>query len=56
MWLMDFLPADVRNLRVMTYGYNSQLVKGPVNMGIGDYTKELIQLLRAARSSEQVLS
>ena len=56
MWLMEFLPADVRNLRVMTYGYNSKLVNSPVNMGIGDYMKELIHLLGAARSSEQVLS
>ena len=54
MWLMEFLPADIRNLRVMTYGYNSQLLKGPVNMGMVDYSNGFIQLLHAARSSEQV--
>ncbi|KAF8542620.1 hypothetical protein BDD12DRAFT_802693 [Trichophaea hybrida] len=26
MWLKDFLPHDIKNVRIMSYGYNSNLV------------------------------
>jgi hypothetical protein len=27
MWLKDFLPQDVKNVRIMTYGYDSSLIE-----------------------------
>ena len=56
MWLADFLPEEdgMCNTRIMTYGYNSQLVKDTVDMQLVDYRKELIQLLETARPSRQV--
>ena len=54
MWLTDFLPLEIENARIMTYGYNSQLVENTVNMTIGDYKKELVQILHNARISNKV--
>lgn len=54
MWLTDFLPNDIGNARIMTYGYNSNLVKDTVDMQFVDYRKELIQILQNARSSALV--
>ncbi|KAF8241753.1 hypothetical protein K440DRAFT_677005 [Wilcoxina mikolae CBS 423.85] len=55
MWLQDFLPSDIRNIRIMTYGYNSTLV-GPntVNDGMLEYRRNLVHQLENARSSQEV--
>ncbi|KAF8241553.1 hypothetical protein K440DRAFT_591862, partial [Wilcoxina mikolae CBS 423.85] len=49
MWLKDFLPKDVRGFRIMTYGYNSNLVGDVADDGIVDYRKQFIQTLLNAR-------
>lgn len=38
MWLRDFLPRDVANIQVMTYGYPSNLRKTGSRARLLDYT------------------
>jgi hypothetical protein len=56
MWLKDLLPHDVRNIRIMSYGYDSSLVghdKAAENRLL-DYQRHFIQQLENARSSVPV--
>ncbi|KAF8543475.1 hypothetical protein BDD12DRAFT_874572 [Trichophaea hybrida] len=51
MWLKDFLPKDIKKLRIMTYGYNSSLVGGTKSARrMSDYRSNFIQQLENARS------
>jgi len=54
MWLRDFLPQDFKNIRIMSYGYNSNLVEKIVDDGFLDYRRHFIQMLMNARSSAEV--
>ncbi|KAF8533704.1 hypothetical protein BDD12DRAFT_759569, partial [Trichophaea hybrida] len=49
MWLQDFLPLDVENIRIMTYGYDTNLGSSSDNCAILDYKKNLVQQLENAR-------
>jgi len=55
MWLRDFLPNDVKNIRIMTYGYDSSLI-GPIynSMRMSDYRGNFIQQLKNSRRSVEV--
>jgi len=49
-WLEDYLPKDLPNTRIMTFGYNSQIFtssKGHVN----DFAEQLLQHLTSIRRS-----
>ena len=56
MWLADFLPKEssMCNTRIMTYGYNTQLLNNTVDMKMMDYRREFIQALEIARQSTKV--
>jgi hypothetical protein len=56
MWLRDFLSKDIPNLRVMTYGYKSNLVGDITDdfQTLLDYTKDLIHALETVRRSDEV--
>ena len=54
MWLKDFLPRDVKGIRVMSYGYNSNLVGDTVDDGFLDYRRHFIHMLMNSRSSAEV--
>jgi hypothetical protein len=54
MWLQDFLPRDVKNVRIMIYGYNSRLDDYSDTNTMLDYRRNLIQQLENARSSREV--
>jgi hypothetical protein len=53
MWLQDFLPQDFKNIRIMSYGYNSSLGSDS-NNGLLDFRRHLVQQLENARSSDEV--
>ena len=53
MWLQDFLPNNIKGIRVMTYGYNTELV-GPNTGGLLDHRRDLIQQTESARRSQEV--
>ena len=54
MWLKDFLPRDVKGIRIMSYGYNSNLVGCTVDDQFIDYRRHFIHELRNSRSSAEV--
>lgn len=45
MWLRDFLPKDVPNAQVFTYGYPSTLQKSGSRARLLDYTTHFLQEL-----------
>jgi hypothetical protein len=50
MWLKDFLPMDIKNIRIMTYGYDSSLIEFERNdMRLVDYKRNFIQQLENSR-------
>jgi hypothetical protein len=55
MWLKDFLPQDIQNIRIMSYGYDSSLVgQGEAGDRLLDYQRLFIQDIENARSSVKV--
>ena len=55
MWLKDFLPNDFKNIRVMTYGYDSRIIS-PQQSGetMTDYRRNFIEQLENCRSYAKV--
>jgi hypothetical protein len=55
MWLKDLLPRDVKNIRIMSYGYDSSLLgQSKVESKLLDFQRLLIQDIENARSSVEV--
>ncbi|KAI2470183.1 hypothetical protein F4781DRAFT_185637 [Annulohypoxylon bovei var. microspora] len=54
MWLRDYLPADVPNLRVFTYGFPSTLWKTTSTATLSDHTHHFISQLRNCTSIGRV--
>jgi len=55
MWLRDFLPQDVKNIRIMTYGYDSSLLGPEKNsMRMSDYRGNFMEQLKNSRRSAKV--
>ena len=50
MWLRDFLPtSEHKNARIMTFGYNSQLLDRKTEMGIKQWAIFLLQQVSSVR-------
>jgi hypothetical protein len=49
MWLKDFLPDDIKGIRIMSYGTN--LYDGKIEVDFLDYRRHLLQMLGNARRS-----
>lgn len=54
MWLRDYLPKDVKNVRVLTYGYNSQLQGNEDRSSLLSHSKNFIHRLREMRKVTEV--
>jgi hypothetical protein len=55
MWLKDFLPADVKDVRIMTYGYDSNFIRREQGrMRLVDYRRNFIQQLENSRRGFKV--
>jgi hypothetical protein len=55
MWLKDFLPYDIRNIRIMSYGYDGRLVgRGESDNRLLDYQRLFVQDIENARSATVV--
>lgn len=54
MWLRDFLPAHVPNARILTYGYDSALVKNSSNASIREFSQNFLEALKTARARKTV--
>lgn len=53
-WLSDFLPQDVPNARVMTFGYNADAAFGNTAADIEDHAKSLLSGLIDKREEDDV--
>jgi hypothetical protein len=53
-WLKDFLPQDVKNIRVMSFGYNASAAFGNTTATITDHAKGLLACLIDKREEEDV--
>ena len=49
-WLRDFLPKDIPNIRVLLYGYDTTLAGSNSRSSIRDLSKSLLDSIRAFRS------
>jgi hypothetical protein len=54
MWLRDSLPRDVPGTRILTYGYNSDLVGSKSFQGIEAIASEFVALLGRVRQVSNV--
>ncbi|KAF2234249.1 hypothetical protein EV356DRAFT_415225, partial [Viridothelium virens] len=54
MWLRDFLPKDLKNIRVLIYGYNSQLRAAHSRSLLGDHVRMFKQRLLTLSPSARV--
>ncbi|CAD6579932.1 MAG: hypothetical protein ASARMPRED_009298 [Alectoria sarmentosa] len=55
MWLRDYLPPKVTNVRVLTYGYPSHLQRSMSTSNLWDHSNNLKENLLAIRSAAQVV-
>lgn len=53
-WLRDYLPNDVSGLRVLLYGYDTDLLKSDSRKSIEDMGKMLLESATAFRAGSQV--
>ncbi|KAF8538615.1 hypothetical protein BDD12DRAFT_805984 [Trichophaea hybrida] len=53
MWLQDFLPHDIKKIRIMTYGYDTNLSRSGIGDRMSDYVKHMIQQLEIVRGSSE---
>jgi hypothetical protein len=55
MWLQEFLPNDIKGIRIMTYGYNTELV-GANTSKLLDHRRDLVEQIQNARTSPEVVT
>lgn len=54
MWLRDFLPEHVPAARVLTYGYNANVLSDVSTGRLRSYAETFLEALRRERSSDTV--
>lgn len=55
MWLADYLPLDIKNCRIMTFGYNSHLFGSDADsQDMDDYRRALLEQVAEAREGAEV--
>ncbi|KAH0537658.1 hypothetical protein FGG08_005571 [Glutinoglossum americanum] len=54
-WLRDFLPSQVQNARVMSYGYNSIVAFSKSIAGIDEFAEDLLNRLDDERETAQAI-
>ncbi|KAL6401922.1 Ankyrin repeat-containing protein [Ilyonectria robusta] len=53
-WLRDFLPTDIPNIRVLAYGYKAPVVKTKLTQSIRTLSKTLLDKIMAFREEDGV--
>lgn len=53
-WLRDFLPEDIPNCRILTYGYASTVKDSNRDSSIQDYARQFLEAVNIARQNENV--
>jgi hypothetical protein len=55
-WLRDFLPQQMPNARIMSYGYNSTVLFSKSVADIGTFAGQLLEDLRSHRRAQETTS
>ena len=55
LWLRDFLPSQVPNTRIMSYGYDSAVAFSKSEVKLGDVTADLLNRLNDERGTSEVI-
>ncbi|KAK2031148.1 hypothetical protein LX32DRAFT_637474 [Colletotrichum zoysiae] len=55
LWLRDWLSDDVRNIRVLLYGYDTKLLKSNAKSSVEDLGRSFLESLTAFRTSDKAL-
>ena len=53
-WIRDYLPADKLNARILTYGYDTTLVRSKSNSSIHDLAIGFLEALKSSRTETKV--
>lgn len=53
-WLRDFLPGDIPNIRVLLYGYDTSILQNDSKESIGDLGRHFLESLKAFRVLDNV--
>ncbi|KAL8375128.1 hypothetical protein RB599_001725 [Gaeumannomyces hyphopodioides] len=48
-WLQEFVPADIKNARVVAYGYNSAVAFSKSTAGVEDFARDMLERLKTVR-------
>ena len=54
-WLKDFLPIQIPNARILSYGYNAAVAFSKSVLNIENCARQLLNKIRNERESELVL-
>lgn len=54
MWLRDFLPEDIPNIRVLLYGYDTTLLNSFSKQSIEDLGRGFLEQITAFRANDGV--
>ena len=55
LWLRDFLPYQVPNIRIMSYGYDSSVAFSKSEIELGDVAADLLNRLNDERDAPEVI-
>ena len=55
LWLRDFLPSQVPNTRIMSYGYDSFFAFSKSEIELGDIAADLLNRLNDERGTQEVI-
>ena len=55
LWLRDFLPSQVPNARIMSYGYDSSVAFAKSDIELGDVAADLLNRLNDERDTPEVI-
>lgn len=51
-WLRDFLPVDIPDCRILTYGYDAAVQNSDCKSTIQDYGRQFLEAVLAARDDD----
>ena len=54
LWLKDFLPQQIRDARVMTFGYNAAVAFGQSTLDVIDHAESLLASLIDKRDEPEI--
>jgi hypothetical protein len=53
LWLRDFLPSQIPEARILTYGYDSEVAFSKSSAEVDDFARDLLQRLKSVRKSAE---